>query len=81
MTKELFWSCLDVFFNRHEMDKFWKLWRAYPQYIQEKNEEFDREMADQNSELRKKHDEWWADLKTRLVEAFGEDWVKENCKD
>jgi phytoene/squalene synthetase len=81
MTKELFWRCLDVFFKRHEMDKFWELWHAYPQYIQEKNAEFDREMADPNSELRKEHDKWWADLKPKLVEAFGEDWVKENCRD
>lgn len=81
MTEEMFWSCLDVFFNRYEMERFWELWHKYPEYVNAHDERFERDMADPNSKLRKEHDAWWANMKPKLIEYFGEDWVKEHCKD
>lgn len=81
MTKELFWGCLGVFFERHEMDRFWEVWHKYPEYIRQWNDAFDRDMEDPNSRRRKDYDNWWADLKPKLISAFGEDWVNEHCKD
>jgi len=33
MTKELFWDCLSVCRLRFEKERFWKLWNAYPDYV------------------------------------------------
>lgn len=81
MTKELFWECLDILYKRLEMEKFWGVWHKYPHYIQEWEEKIDRDMEDPDSQLRKEYDEWWAALKPELIEAFGEEWVRENCRE
>ena len=60
---------------------YWEIWNSYPEYVNEFNENFDREMANPDSDLRKEHDAWWAELKPKLVEEFGEEWVAEHCKD
>lgn len=81
MTKELFWDCMAKCHERYDSETRRKIWKEHHQYIEEFNAEFEREMADPNSELRKEHDAWWADLRSRLVEDFGEDWVRENCRE
>lgn len=63
------------------MDKFWDIWNRHPEFIQDSNAAFERGMADPNSELRKEHDAWWSNLRKKLVDSFGEEWVKENCKE
>lgn len=81
MTKDLFWECLNIAYCRHDMKTYWEIWNSYPEYVDKFNEEFDREMANPNSDLRKEHDAWWANLRSKLVEEFGEEWVAKNCKD
>ena len=81
MTKELFWGCLDVYYLRHDMPHFWEIWNKYPQFIKEWNDEFDRDMEDPTSKRRQEHDIWWKNMRQRLIDAMGEDWVKENCKE
>ena len=81
MTKELFWGCLDVAYARFDMETFKNIWHSYPQYVKEFNEEYEREMSDPNSPKKKKADEDWKELRAKLVEEFGEEWVKEHCKD
>lgn len=76
MTKELFWSCVDTLYQRHEKERFWEIWNKYPEYVRAWYEAYEKDMADPNSHRRKEADAWWTDMKTKLEIAFGEDWVK-----
>jgi len=81
MTKDLFWSCLDTAYCRLDTKNLKMLLRTYPQYMQEYREAAEREMADPNSPRRKKDEEEWARLRARLVEYYGEEYVRENFAD
>ena len=81
MQKDLFWECLNIAYCRFDMKTYQEIWHSYPQYVKEFNEEYEREMSDSNSPKRKKADEDWKVLRAKLVEEFGEEWVKEHCKD
>lgn len=69
MTKELFWDCLSILWARQEMPRFWQLWNRYPEYVQQFKDAFRATMADPDTDLRKKHDEWWANLEPKLANA------------
>ena len=81
MTKDQFWTELDNYWVKGDMEQFWKLWHAYPEYVNEHLDEIDRQLEDPSSDLYKEHQKWWADMRPRLVDYMGEDWVKANCKD
>ena len=81
MTKNEFWNELDKAWTLGDMTRFWEIWNTNPQFVKEWHEEFEKDMADPNSKRRKEHDIWWANLKSKLISSFGEEWVKENCKD
>lgn len=78
MTKELFWSCVDTLYQRHEKEKFWEVWNKYPEYVRQWYDECERGMADPNSQQHEEADAWRADMKTKFANAFGEGWVQEN---
>ena len=80
-TQELWEAHLSACVQAGDVQQFNKLWNDHPYFAKQMMEEFDRQMDDPKSDLRKEHDRWWADLKSKLIEAFGEEWVKENCKD
>lgn len=80
MTKEMFWECMDLCYSEGNMKKFWELWNEYPQYIQEIKDRYDIEMANPNSELRKREEKWFEETKARIAAELGEEWVKEHCK-
>ena len=81
MSKEEFWAELDQHWVKGDMEQFWKLSHAYPEFVSERLNEIDHQLNDPTSELYKQHQEWWADMRPRLVDYMGEDWVKANCKD
>ena len=81
MTKELFISCIDTLFQRHDRDQFWEVWNQYPEYVQELYYNLEKDVADPNSQQRKESDIWWTAIKSQLVKELGENWVQENCVD
>lgn len=74
IDSELFWTELGKYWYSGDLEKFRELWKANPKYIQEYYEDFKREMADPDSELRRKHDAWWAERKPKLVAELGEEY-------
>ena len=80
MSKEEFWAELDKHWIAGNMEQFWKLWHSYPEYVKEKFDSIDAELNDPESKLRKEHDIWWANLRSRLVDGLGEYCVKQHCK-
>lgn len=80
MTKELFWSCVDILFQRHEREKFWEVWEQYPEYVRQWYDAYEKRMADPHSPQRREADARWADMKNKLIRAFGEDWVNKNLR-
>ena len=55
--------------------------QSQPQFFRERLAEIDAELDDPDSEIRKKHDAMWENIKPKLIEEFGEEWVAKNCKD
>ena len=81
MTKEEFWAELDQYWIKGDMERFGQLWHAYPEFVNERLDEIDQQLDDPTSELHKQHQEWWADLRPRLVDYMGEEWVKANFRE
>ena len=81
MTKELFWSCLETAYCRMDTLTIRMLMHTFHHYIQEYSNEYAKKMSDPNSSARKKADAHWAQLRQKLVETQGEEWVRENCID
>ena len=80
MEKDVFWSCLDVFYLRHDMRNFRALWGKYPHFVREKFGQFEADLADPTSKIHLEYEAKWAELKAQLEEDFGADWVRENFK-
>lgn len=81
MTKDEFWQALDNAWSEGDMKRFWDIWNGNPKIVDEWNAEFEKNMADPNSELRKKHDLWWSNMKPKIIAYYGEEWAKEHIKD
>jgi chorismate mutase len=81
IDRELYWIELERLYCGHDVGKFREHLRSRPEFFRERLAKIDAELDDPNSELRKQHDAWWAELKPKLVEEFGEEWVAKNCKD
>lgn len=75
MTYDLFLECLDICYREGDMKKFFKIWRQYPEHIEETWRRANEEPYRSEAEAQ------WQELKGKLQEAFGADWVKENCID
>ena len=80
MTKELFWNCLNICNIRFDIQKFDELWNKYPEYVKAFQDEYEKEFSDLNSPKRIKADLEWKQLKEKLIEKLGEDWVSKHCK-
>lgn len=80
MTETLFWECLDVLYDRFEMDKYFTLWHKYPAYVKKWQEKFHAEFADPNSELHKREDAHWNMLQEKLTDILGEEWINANIE-
>jgi hypothetical protein len=76
MTEELFWGCMNVTYCRHDGKLQW-LMKTYPQYMKKFHEEYERERRE-NPELLVKEEQEWQELRQRLVDDFGEDYVREH---
>lgn len=76
MTRELFWSCLDVVHSRLDRKAFREIWSRYPQYVQEFHEGCKNELPGDNPP-----DGEWKELRSKLAKEFGEAWVKAHFKD
>ena len=80
MTEELFWECFNVAWCRCHTTEFNELLEKYPQYVRKKFDELERE-RENNPQLAEQEEQYWLELRSRLVEAFGEEFVAENYKD
>ena len=72
MTEDLFWGCLDIYYLRLEMENFWKVWNAHPEYVRRWQADIDEKMADPNSEIRKEADRWKARITSILEKVMEE---------
>lgn len=81
IDRELYWLEFDRLYCSHDVGKFREHLQSQPQFFRERLAEIDAELDDPDSEIRKKHDAMWENIKPKLIEEFGEEWVAKNCKD
>ena len=77
MTEELFWECFNVAMCRCHTTEFDELLKKYPQYLQKRLDELESERRG-NPQLLEQEEQYWQELRARLVEACGEEYVTEH---
>lgn len=80
MTEELFWGCMNVTFCRYDNLQLRWLMNTFPEYMRKFSEDYERERRE-NPELRAKEEQEWQELRQRLVDDFGEDYIREHFTD
>ena len=80
MTEGLYWECFNTAWCRCDNLTLRELLNKFPQFMIKKYEEIDRRLAD-NPNLLAEEEQYWKDLRSRMVEEFGEEFVKEHYKE
>lgn len=80
MTEELFWGCLDVCYGRSDSLQLRQLLQNHPEYMRKYLADCERERSE-HPELRAAEEQEWLELKQRLIDEFGEEYVGEHFRD
>lgn len=81
MTQEIWEHCVWVCYQDGDVLQLRKLLAEHPEYVHEWNRQYEDELNSPGSKLKQKEEDYWARLKPKLIEEFGEAWVAKNCKD
>lgn len=77
MTEELFWDCVDVCYSRMDNIQLKRLMKTFPQYMRKFCDDYERERRE-NPELSTKEEQEWQELRQRLIDELGEEYVREH---
>lgn len=80
MTRELFWECFNVAWCRYDNLQLRELVNTFPHFMKEKYDEIGKRLED-NPQLLEQEEQYWKQLRSRMVDEFGEEFVKEHYKD